>query len=174
MMKHLKYFGGGECKWKTFDEIISNAPSEVQQHIEELKTLRERPDHHPEESCWHHVKIVLERCLLIGDPDLVMTALFHDIGKVKTNIGHPKTGWPSAPDHPDYAAEMVDKHSHWIYMFGATPAHVKWLCLNHMKAKRVSEMRPNSSSRREMEASPLYDKLMLFTQADNMTADFSH
>jgi len=103
-----------------------------------------------------------------------MAAIFHDIGKVVKNIGTEKTGWPSAPKHPDFAAEMVDKYRDWIWWFGANPENVKFLCKHHMTFHHdLPKMRKNHPTRREIESSSLYDKLELFSRADDMLNDFN-
>jgi len=171
-MKHFKYFGDSDLRYNTFDEIVEHLPSEIKQMLLDLKTLRERPDHHPEPNTFEHIKIVVNRLLQTKDPDLVLTGIFHDICKLTTNRGHPKTGWPSAPDHPDCAAEMVDTHRDWIWWFGANPDNVKWLCQHHMAIKQITTMRRNNSKKIEMKQSPLWDKLITFSKADDMNNEF--
>lgn len=173
-MKHLKFFGDSNCRYKTFDEIVKNLPKEMHNLLMNLKTLRERPDYHPEENVYEHIKIVTERLLQTDDPDLVMTAIFHDIGKLVKNIGIGPSGWPTAPAHPLYAGDMVDTHRDWIWWFGANPDNVKWLCLNHMKFKEYSKMSKKNATRKELASSPLFNKLALFNSADKMLNDFKY
>lgn len=173
-MKHLKFFGDSNCRYKFFDEIVENLPEEIHKLLMDLKTLRERPDYHPEESVYEHIKIVTERLLQTDDPDLVLTAIFHDIGKLVKNIGNGPSGWPTAPNHPKFAGDMVDKHRDWIWWFGANPDNVKWLCLNHMKFNEYSKMSKKNTTRREIASSPLFNKLVLFNSADKMLNDFKY
>lgn len=171
-MKHLKFFGDSNCRYKTFEEILHNLPEDVRVHLIDLKSLRERPDYHPEESVFEHIKIVTERLLQTDDPDLVMTGIFHDIGKLVKNVGDSRTGWPTAPDHPKYAADMIDIHRDWIWWFGANPDNVRWLSLNHMKFKGYNKMNKKTPSRHEIASSPIYNKLVVFDNADRMLTDF--
>ena len=87
----------------TFQQLISTAPSIVQSKLEELKTLRERPDYHPEPSTFHHIEIVTNRLIQTGDPDLIMAGILHDICKLDCKKINPKTGHPTSPGH-DIAA----------------------------------------------------------------------
>lgn len=54
----------------SFKEIIDGVPLEIRGKYELLKIMRERPDFHPEESVAEHIRIVTERCIFTGDPDL--------------------------------------------------------------------------------------------------------
>lgn len=173
-MKYLKFFGDSNCRYKTFDEIVDNLPDEIYELLIQLKTLRERPDYHPEESVYEHIKIVTERLLQTNDPDLVMTGIFHDIGKFVKNIKVDHTTWPTAPDHPKYAADMVDKHRDWIWWYGANPDNVRWLCLNHMKFKGYEKMNKKTPARLDIASSPIYNKLVIFDKADRMLTDFKY
>jgi len=173
-MKHLKYFGESNLRYNTFEDILKHLPDEVRHLLYGLKKLRERPDYHPEENAFEHVRIVTERLLKTDDPDLVMAAIFHDIGKLAMNIGNSKEGWPTAPKHPEFGAEMVDKYRDWIWWFGANPDNVKFLVKYHMKFHHdLPKMRKNHPIKREIESSSLYHKLELFSKADNMLYNFN-
>ena len=172
-MRHLKYFNDSNLRYNTFEDIVAHLPLEIRELLEGLKDLRERPDYHPEANAYEHVKKVTERLIPTDDPDLVMAAIFHDIGKVVKNIGKSKEGWPTSPKHPDFAAEMVDKYRDWIWWFGANPDNVKFLCKHHMTFHHdLPKMRKKHPTRREIESSALYNKLELFSRADDMINDF--
>jgi len=146
-MKHLKFFNNTNLRYNTFQEIIKHLPEEIRNLLEGLKRLRERPDYHPEANAYEHVKKVTERLIPTDDPDLVM---------------------------PDFAAEMVDKYRDWIWWFGANPENVKFLCKHHMIFHHdLPKMRKNHPTRREIESSSLYNKLELFSRADDMLNDFN-
>ena len=60
----------------TFDQLIKNAPQIILDKLEDLKTLRENPQWHPEDNSYEHIKIVTERALGTNDPDLFLTGYF--------------------------------------------------------------------------------------------------
>lgn len=154
----------------TFEELLGQSPVEVQALIDDLKKIRERPDFHPEESAWEHVKIVTERLIQTGDIDLVMAGIFHDIGKFVMNKTSEKTGFPSAPGHDKFGAEKALQHREWIKTFGADPVIVSEICENHMRMKQMDKMR--SSKQQKMLELKSWDKLQIFTRADNMIDNF--
>src|ERR1017187_7287193 len=83
----------------TFEYIVNHAPKEITDRLEELKAHRERPDFHPEESCYLHIKRVTERCIKTDNADLIMTEILHDIMKKDTAkinpTGHKMAGYPT-------------------------------------------------------------------------------
>jgi len=102
----------GITKTVLASDIIDNAPPSVLTKLEELKTLKERDDFHPEPSCFIHTKIVTNRLIQTGNPDLIMAGVFHDLFKVRDLNGNPtglnpKTGNPTAPYHPEDACEFI-------------------------------------------------------------------
>jgi hypothetical protein len=183
----------------TFETIIADAPESVLIKLEELKTLKERDDYHPEESCFIHTKIVTNRLIQTGNPDLIMAGIFHDLFKVVDGRGkptglNPKTGNPTAPYHPEdafnfiMAAESYGRLSttsmysilvldaaenlmKFITDIGADPIRVAQICAFHMKIKRYSEMRRAKQER--MEALEIFADLQVFARADNMLVEFT-
>ena len=77
--------------------LMVGAPNIVQDKLEDLKTLRERPDFHPEPSTFDHIYIVTERLMETNDMDLVLAGLLHDICKLDCMKINPRTGWPTSP-----------------------------------------------------------------------------
>lgn len=157
----------------TFQEILQNAPRFVLRKLEQLKFLRERPDYHPEKSAYEHIRIVTERLILTGDPDLIMAGVFHDLGKFECVKENTKTGFPTSPGHDAWAADLVDKDREcrgWIESFGANPDVVSEICREHMRVKGLPEMRP--AKQEAVMSSPVWPKLKVFTLADDMLNDF--
>jgi|ERR1035437_8046737 hypothetical protein len=158
----------------TFIEIIARLPPHILEQLNNLKNLREREDFHPEENTFEHIRIVTERLIPIGDPDLICTAIFHDIFKllcVKTNE---KTGKPTSPGHDKFAAELLiqdESVREFCKSLGANPDNVAWLCLQHMRVKGIDEMK--QSKQDDLRNSILFHKLETFTRADNMLKDFT-
>ncbi len=158
-------------KPSTFEELLALAPQEVQDMIKGLKDLRERPDYHPEDSAYEHVKIVTERLMETGDMDLVMAGLFHDIAKKITAKPNPKSGWPTSPGHDKVGAKLALEHSTFVEDMGADLNNVVEICGEHMRMKQMDQMRPHKQQ--QIKDLKTYDKLEIFTRADNMLEDFT-
>ena len=156
---------------KTFEELLSLAPQKVKDLIEGLKDLRERPDYHPEPNAREHVKIVTERLILTGDPDLIMSGLFHDITKKLDAKINPKTGWPTSPGHDRGGARIAREHSDFVQSMGANIDNVFEICEQHMRVKQINDMRPKKQE--ALKNLPTWKKLEIFTLADNMLSEFS-
>lgn len=166
-----------------FEKLIEDAPANVLAKLEELKTLRERPEYHPEPSTYEHIKIVVNRLAETGDADLILTGLFHDLFKLDCVIirdvvdesGAP-TGetFPSSPGHEDEAEKFVTSDEEtraFIRAKGGNPDVVAFLCGQHMRVKRMKEMR--WSKRAEILAGEHFEKLCVFSLADRMLMEWN-
>ena len=138
-----------------FETLIKDAPFEVLKLLEALKGVRERPDFHPEENCWRHTEIVTNRLIQTGKPDLIVSGIFHDLFKSWGYI-NPKNGYPTSPDHDKLAANFIRaavKYNDYngvvafIEGMGANVERVALICENHMRIKRMCEMRPSKQQK---------------------------
>ena len=161
----------------TFEEFIDNAPNCVKLKLSECKGLRERPDYHPEESAYEHIKIVTERLIPTGDINLVLAGVFHDICKADTAKINPKTGWPTCPGHDtaafDFIAQSLGARS-WIRIKGGDEAIVSGISLNHMKFHQIGAMKETKRETyiQKWKDQGIWDYLQIFGAADNMLVDF--
>ena len=166
----------------TFEDIIKIAPIGVIKKLEELKSLRERPDYHPEPSAFFHTKIVTTRLIQTGKPDLIVAGVFHDLFKAVDGRGNPtglsRHGYPTAPHHPDDAAffirmNIANDSTNFLSFFtkmGADPERVAKICEQHMRIKIYPQMGERKKAIfREME---IFEDLQIFTRADNMLEEF--
>jgi len=161
----------------TFQQLIDSAPSTIRRKLEQLKFLRERPDFHPEPSAFEHIRIVTERLIPTGDPDLILSGILHDIAKFDTVRENPKTGFPTSPGHDDEARNLIMKHDsiqEWIEDHGGNVDNVANICKNHMRFHQLGNMR---DSKREAHIQAwkdlgIFEKLQIFGAADNMLAEF--
>lgn len=152
-----------------FQDIINELPTEMFDKLMELKTMRERPDFHPEESVFEHIKIVTNRAIKLGDPDLIMAGIFHDIHKLDTMEINKKTGHPTSPDHDKWALKTIQKNSDvqdFIKSFDASCDNVAGICGQHMRIGVFHEMRKKKQE--EMESFPFFLKLQIFHKFDDM------
>jgi hypothetical protein len=150
-------------------------PRSYQRKLIQLKFLRERPDYHPEESAFEHIRIVTERLLQTGDPDLVAAGIIHDIFKFDCVQENKKTGYPTSPGHDAAAAKAVREDDYlraFCLKIGADPEKVAWLCEQHMRVKQIGEMRPAKSVM--ITEHELYPSLVIFSKADDMLGEWKY
>lgn len=156
-----------------FEEIIEKLPKRVLDKLINLKNLRERPDYHPEDSCYEHIKIVYERLLVTNNPDLYISAIFHDICKLDCLSKNSKTGYPSSPGHDLKAFEYINNSSlvkKFIISQGASVSNVSEICLYHMRIKNYEIMR--ESKKKKLEELTNFENLLIFKKADDMLTEF--
>lgn len=154
----------------TFEFILNHAPQIVQDKFPALRQLRERPDFHPEESAAEHIRIVTERCIRSNNPNLIMTAFFHDLFKAETARPNPKTGWPTCPGHDTKGEAFIRDNvevQNFIRSFGAEWEIVAWLVGQHMRIAQIDNMR--ASKQAAFRAEPHFDALVAFHFCDDMT-----
>jgi hypothetical protein len=154
---------------KTFNDIINGLPHHFWNKLQDLKTMRERPDFHPEENVFEHIRIVTERCINFGDPDLIMAGIFHDIHKLDTAKVNPKSGWPTSPGHDKWAQKTIEKDKdvrQFIIDFGADPDIVAGICGQHMRIHQINQMKP--AKQKTMIDLPFFNKLAAFSAFDDM------
>ncbi len=161
----------------TFQSIIETAPQIVKDKLNELKTLRERPDYHPEPSTFHHIEIVTDRLIQTGDPDLIMAGILHDICKLDCKIINPKTGNPTSPGHDKAASELIHNNREirqWITDMGADWRNVAAIVFAHMRFHQLGNMRPAKRERQIQDWTDqgIWEKLQFHGAADNMLVDF--
>lgn len=162
-----------------FEQLLATAPESMKQRIESLKKLRERPDFHPEESAFEHVRIVTERGLITGTPELIAAAMLHDICKLETMTIN-KKGYPTCIFHAEEAVKLIlrsvdsDDIQEWIKAQGADVAKVADICLYHMQFKQLHKMRPHKQETKTQmwKEKGVFDLLVTFSRMDNMTEDF--
>ena len=148
-----------------FDDIINKFPSDLKNRILNLKNVDQRRDFHPEGDVLTHTKVVFDRLTdTTDDIDILLAAIFHDIGKDSTSAINPKTGKLSAIGHEKVSASLVNFHTDVIKNLGGDPQMVHDIVLNHMKIHQIDKMRPFKQDKfRNMN---FFDKLNKFSQAD--------
>ena len=154
-----------------FEKLLLEAPQSVKELLDGLKGLRENPEYHPEPSTFEHVRIVTERLEDTGDADLILTGFFHDLFKLETQVVNEKTGYPSSPLHDKAVAKFIRTTvdvKDFISRNGGDVEKVAFMCEQHMRVKRLGEMR--NSKRWSLMKHELFPKLCLFTLADKMPA----
>jgi len=150
----------------SWNELYPMLPDSIKRIFLKLQQIKENPKWHPEDNALEHIKMVYDKALATNDPDLVMTALFHDLGKAFTNKLKPG-GYYSSHGHEAVSERLVDtpQNSEFIEDFGADPKTVKWLVANHMRMHIFHEMK--HSKRKLLREHPNFDKLLTFAEIDS-------
>lgn len=149
----------------TFDEMVSLAPTGVFELLLKCEETPQSPKWHPEGNVLVHTKLVYDRALNTGDVNMVMAALFHDLGKVDTTKLNKKGDW-SAHGHEFKSAKVLDKFKDWVVEMGADFDVVRGVVVDHMRVKYMNDMRPHKQQ--QMRDNPVFDKLVEFTEFDSM------
>lgn len=124
-------------KTLSFQEILNEFPDSLRERILGLEKIDQRRDFHPEGNVLNHTKIVFQKARRFRDINLMLTAIFHDIGKDSTTDDN-----GSAFGHEDVSADTVMEFKHTIRKLGGDINIIHWLVKNHMRIKVVRSMRP--------------------------------
>lgn len=152
----------------TFEEISTAAPKEIQDYLRRCGNTPQSAYWHPEGNVLKHITIVYNRARETGDMNNAIAALFHDLGKADvTKQSFTKPGaWP-AHGHEFVSAKLVEKHKDWIQSIGANWKEVYEMVKEHMRVKKIHEMRP--SKQEELRNNKYFSKINNFSQFDDMT-----
>lgn len=149
----------------TFDEMVSLVPEGVFDLLVKCGDTPQSNKWHPEGNVLIHTKIVYDRALKTGDINMVLAALFHDLGKVETTKKNKKGDW-SAHGHEFKSAKILVSYKDWIESMGGDYDVVRDIVVGHMRIKYINEMRPHKQQ--QMKDSPVYGHLVKFTEFDSM------
>jgi len=152
----------------------------------ELFSLKERSDYHPENSCAEHILRVYNRCRIIGDIDMMIAAIFHDICKLDAAKYVKDNNYSNIEEfnkkkedrtlktygHAEMAAELLKKYKNEITDYFGNFDEVYYIVNNHMRIKQFKAMSYNKKY--DMISHPSYIKLALFNKADDMLFDFEN
>jgi hypothetical protein len=160
-----------------FETIIETAPLLIKRKLVQLKSLRERPDFHPEPSTFEHIKIVTTRLIETGNIDLILSGILHDICKLDVVKTNPKTGFPTSPGHEDAAFDLIIHSSEiidWIFQNGGNWLKVAHIVKNHGRIHQLPEMRESKRLKniQEWKELEIWESLQIFGNADDMLQEF--
>jgi hypothetical protein len=151
---------------KSPQELIRIMPMELKSLLFKQWGAKQNPKWHPEGNTLKHIIVVLKRAYhhYNEDPNMVMAALFHDLGKMDTYKLHPKTGEPTAYGHEFKSADYVDQFKDWIEQFSGTDIEeIKYIVSNHMKVKPSTWDQMKDGKKEPILKHPSFDKLKGFT-----------
>jgi hypothetical protein len=150
----------------TSNELIKSLPEGLKKLFFNQWKAKQNPKWHPEGNTLKHIIVVLNRAYTHypDDPNMIMAALFHDLGKSDTYKINPKTGQPTAYGHEDVSTKYVEEFKDWIESFNGTDVdEIKYLVKNHMKVKPNTWDAMRDIKKEPIEKHPAFDKLMGFT-----------
>jgi Txe/YoeB family toxin of Txe-Axe toxin-antitoxin module len=155
------------------NELPKNSGDLIRMLPEKLKELffnqwkaKQNPKWHPEGNTLKHILVVIKRAYHYypDDPNMIMAALFHDLGKIDTYNINPKTGEPTAYGHENKSVQYVEEFKDWIQSFERTNVEeIKYLVKNHMKVKPSTWDSMRDIKKEPIQSHPAFDKLMGFT-----------
>lgn len=146
--------------------LIKSLPSDLKELLFKQWNAKQNPEWHPEGNTLKHIIVVLKRAYhhYPNDPNMIMVALFHDLGKMDTYNINPKTGQPTAYGHEDVSTKYVDQFKDWILAFEGTDIdEIKYLVKNHMKVKPKTWEAMRTIKKEPIISNKAFDKLMGFT-----------
>jgi len=146
--------------------LIKDLPEELKKLFFNQWNVKQNPNWHPEGNTLKHILVVIKRAYhhYPDDPNMIIAALFHDLGKMDTYKINPKTGQPTAYGHEDVSVKYIDEYSDWINKFeGVDIDEIKYLVGNHMKVKPGVWDSMKDKKKEPIMGHPSFDKLMGFT-----------
>lgn len=98
---------------------------------------------------WHPEITVLDHTLLtmhslMFDETLLVSAFFHDMGKMDTTRMNEAKGYLTSYGHETKCDEYIDKYLDQVIALGFTNVNeesIRWICNQHMRISRFLEMR---------------------------------
>lgn len=147
-------------------QLVKSLPSDLKELLFKQWSVKQNPEWHPEGNTLKHIIVVLKRAYYHypNDPNLIMAALFHDLGKLDTYDVNPKTNQPTAYGHEYVSAKYVDQFKDWITSFDGTDIdEIKYLVKNHMKVKPRTWETMRQIKKEPIISNKAFDKLMDFT-----------
>jgi len=146
--------------------LIRSLPDDLKLLLFQQWDAKQNPLHHPEGNTFKHILIVLKRAYnkYPDDPNMILSALFHDLGKMNTYAINPKTGQPTAHGHENESVKYVEQFKNWIESIeGANIDTIKYIVKNHMKVKPNVWKDMRNKKKEPIKSDPNFQKLKDFT-----------
>lgn len=135
---------------------------EILPEIEDLKGIGQGEKYHNEGDVYTHTKMVLEKLPLNSAPELILAALFHDLGKPSTRSE--ENGEVHFYDHEDVSVQIAYKILTRYHFKRDFIEKVAWLVENHMRMISFPKMR--RSKQMELVSQRGFQDLLFLASAD--------
>ena len=152
----------------TLRELYDKTPLELKKILFNQWQAKQNPKWHPEGNTLKHIIVVTKRAIdkFPNDIDLILSAYFHDLGKMDTYEISPKSGQPTAYGHEKVSANLVDEFSSWIKSMGGNLDKIRYIVQNHMKIKSSTWDMMKDSKKQVIMNSPYFSDLEKFGSID--------
>lgn len=150
----------------TPNELIKSLPEKLKKLLFKQWGAKQNLKWHPEGNSLKHILVVIKRAYrhYPDDPNMIMAALFHDLGKMDTYAINPKTGQPTAYGHEYKSTDYVEQFKDWISTFDGTDVdEIKYLVKNHMKINPRTWDSMRDIKKEPISSHPAFNKLKGFT-----------
>lgn len=132
--------------------------------------------YHDYNTVWEHTLKVVKHATLYGDLTVMLAALLHDIGKLKTRrINGDKVQFIM---HETVGADMAEQILRRLKYDNKTIATVKFMVRTHMRFKSFGDNTPSDKALRkfqyECKTEELYDKCLALIHADNLSHGYNY
>jgi hypothetical protein len=154
----------------SFEELFYRLPKEL---TDAMDTSRQSPQWHPEGFCTVHVKIVFDLAKenFPEDKELLLCAIFHDLGKPETQKIKIVDGIEKISNH-GHEVESLKYLERFFDLYSDISTNydkVKWICENHMRMHRYNNGELKKSKMEILENNKWFESLKNFTYCDEMT-----
>jgi predicted kinase len=153
----------------SFQSEISKFPKEL---VQQLRDTMQNLKYHPEGSVYNHIYLVYESIrlspLLINYKDLLICALFHDLGKIDATREKIRSDGKIALvayGHENYTKDYLDKYLH-LFEYDNKDL-IYEVCQNHMRAHLFDRMR--TGKQQEFIKNKYSDQTLKFSVFDDMS-----
>lgn len=151
----------------TFDDLWNRLPVDIRNAC---ASCEQDTIWHPEGNVENHIRLVFEYVVknFNSDPDLLISAIFHDLGKPETKVIS-KNGKISNIGHEYKCEYYINKFFNLFSDVTTNKEKVIEICKNHMKAhlfKNNKMLKP--SKRKAFESLKYFDDIMKFAECDEM------
>jgi hypothetical protein len=153
-------------KTYTFNELWVRLPESIRIAISKCE---QNPSYHPEGNVDVHIRMVFEHAKEnYGDVDLMIAAIFHDLGKVDTFRIHPIKGTPTSYGHESYAKRYIERYFDLYSDVTTNKEKIVEICENHMKAhKYLDGSISKKHKRQQFENLKYFDDIIKFSHCDD-------
>jgi hypothetical protein len=160
----------------TFDELFHRLPKEL---TDNMKKSRQSPKWHKEGNCDIHTKLVFDLCQTNypEDKELLLCAIFHDLGKPETQKITFVDGEEKITNHGHEKASMkyIERFFDLYSDVSTDYDKVWWICDNHMRMHLYNNGEMKESKRQLLESNKWFQSLLHFSYCDEMRGtEFYH
>lgn len=147
-------------------KLIERLPSRI---VEALKNSEQSPKYHPEGSVYNHTVQVVERAIKTNDPDIIVSAIFHDLGKLDTETRDEKNGEITIHHygHEIVSINYFREYGELYKDLVVDQNKIEDIILNHMRAQLFSSFKMTNPHKREnFKNMKNFESIMAFSKCD--------